>query len=301
MVVLKLMITKYDKTNRSIFDKIHLKQNKDKSIRKKVINLINTKDLNLEKNYFHKKVCADFGCGSNGFGSLNLLNLNAEFVHLVDLEDNIVNNINSNLTKYKNKYSIHINSIEKTNLKSKSIDFILCQGVLHHVKNDIKALREMHRVLKKNGKLFLSVAGDGGVLTEILTKVIRPKYFKDSNFKKIVDKIMFDKSKEYKKFYYNALDEEAKILFKFISKYIDQDLLLSFRDRISPNKVKLYDEKKLKKLLRQMKFKKIYRIKRDVKYNNIRKLLVPFYHHYDNDLSKFLYGNGVIHLMMQKG
>ena len=66
------MITKYDKDNRTLFNKIHQSQNTDKSIRNKIINIMNTKDLKLNKNFFQDKVCADFGCGSNSFGALNM-------------------------------------------------------------------------------------------------------------------------------------------------------------------------------------------------------------------------------------
>ena len=33
---------------------------------------------------------------------------------------------------------------------------------------------------------------------------------------------------------------------------------------------------------------------------NIRRLLTPIYHHFDNEIARALYGNGIIHLVVEK-
>ena len=42
-----------------------------------------------------------FGCGSTGAEGQNLLELGANYVHLLDLDKHIMNPINKNLQKYK--------------------------------------------------------------------------------------------------------------------------------------------------------------------------------------------------------
>ena len=111
---------------RKIFHKIHKDQIVSKTGFKKVKNLLNCENLKLSKNYFKNKICADYGCGSTGAGGLNLLELGAKYVHLIDLDKHIVNPINKNLKKYKGKYQIDIGSIEKTFYKKNYFDFILC-------------------------------------------------------------------------------------------------------------------------------------------------------------------------------
>ena len=292
--------TKFENHTRNVFDKIHSNQNKNHISKNKISTLLSCENLKLKKNYFRNKICADFGCGSTGFGALNLLNLGADFVYLVDLKRNIKSNIIKNLKRYSDKYKIHISSIEKTKFKTNSLDFVLCQGVIHHVNNDEKCFREIHRVLKKNAKCLITVLGSGGIITDSLIKIIRPLYYNDKKFKKVFNKIIYGKMNKYKKFYIKNLDNESKKIINLLNKFVDKDLFLTLQDRILAPKYKTYDENNLKKRLKNIGFKKIYRIKRKVKYKNLRRFLSPFYHHWDHDLSRFLYGNGVISLILTK-
>jgi SAM-dependent methyltransferase len=60
--------------------------------------------------------------------------------------------------KYSNK--LFISKIDINNMdsfKDNFFDIIICSHVLEHILDDVKALKEMHRVLKKDGLLFISV------------------------------------------------------------------------------------------------------------------------------------------------
>jgi len=48
----------------------------------------------------------------------------------------------------------NLNALE-THFKSETFDFIVCINVIHHLSSPIKFLKEMHRILKSNGKLFI--------------------------------------------------------------------------------------------------------------------------------------------------
>ena len=84
------MLNKHNRKTRDIFHKIHKDINKNKTSYKKLSTLFNFNNLNLDKNYFKNKVCADFGCGSTGVGAMNLFNLGATNIFLVDMDKHIV-------------------------------------------------------------------------------------------------------------------------------------------------------------------------------------------------------------------
>ena len=290
---------KHDKVTRNLFNKIHLKQMKTSGY-KRVVNLLSEKNLRLPKNYFKNKICADLGCGSTGAGALNLLNMGAREVHLMDLHSHIFKPIQNNLKKFKGKFHLHVGSLEKTPFKDNYFDFVLCQGVIHHMDNDDKGFREIHRVLKKGGQTHIVVQGDGGLIPKIIYDVIIPEYKRNLKVKKLLDEIMNNKSSKYKNFFKFNLNAKGLKLFSFLLKYIDNDLLLTMKDRIlSPNYYQ-YDEKKLRARLSKLGLRKTYRIKKKVEYNNLRSLLTPMYYQYDHLISRVLYGDGDIGLVSTK-
>jgi len=289
-----------EKKTRKIFHSIHKGHMKSKKGFLRVKNLLNCKNLKLPKNYFNNKICADFGCGSTGAGGLNLLELGAQYVHLIDLDKSIKSTINQNLKKYKGRYQADVGSIKKTNYKSNYFDFILCSGVIHHVDNDVKGLKEIYRTLKKNGICHLMVHGAGGLLSKFVMEILRPEYKSNFITRKFLNKIMSKNIKSYKQFIAKNSDKETLKIINFIKKYFDADLLLTVRDRILAPKYKTYNESDLKILLKKIGFKKIYRIQKKVKFKNIRRLLSPFYFNYKHEISRALYGEGNISLMMTK-
>src|SRR3954467_5390396 len=50
-----------------------------------------------------------------------------------------------------------IGDIHNIPLNDGTIDGIICSSVLEHVKDPIRAVNELHRILKKNGKIFVYV------------------------------------------------------------------------------------------------------------------------------------------------
>ena len=294
-----MILKKHDTLTRNLFNKIHLNQINTSGY-KRVVSLLSEKNLGLPKNYFKGKVCADLGCGSTGAGALNLLNMGAKEVHLMDLHKHIFKPIKKNLEKYEGKFYLHVGSLEKVPFENNYFDFILCQGVIHHMDKDKKGFKEIHRVLKKNGKAHISVQGDGGIIPKIMYDVIIPEYKKNPIVKKLLNEIMNNKSAKYKKFFTTNLDNKELKLFNHLLKFIDNDFLLTMKDRILSPKYYQYEEKTLRLKLDKIGFKKIVRIKRKVKFNNIRALIAPMYYHHDHLISKALYGNGDISLMLAK-
>ena len=144
------------------------------------------------------------------------------------------------------------------------------------------------------------VHGSGGLLSKFTMDIVRPEYQRSPVVRKFLKKIMSGDLKSYEKFMIKNYDKESIQIIKLMKKYFDKDLLLTIRDRILAPKYKTYDVTDLKILLKKIGFKNIYRIQKKVKFKNIRRLLAPFYFNYKHEMSRALYGNGNIALVMTK-
>ena len=295
------MIQKIDLNTRNILHKVHLNRIKNKKGLNRVSNYISTKTLKVKKIFFKGKICGEFGAGSHGGGGLNVLKLGAGFVHLLDVNKNIKSGINKNLKKFEEKYKIHIGSVDNLPFKDNYFDFVNCSGVLHHIEKPQKAFKEIKRVLKKNGTALIVIHGKGGIITRITMEILRDEYYKNKLSRKIINEIMEGKTKKYLQVFQKNLNNnnfnKVKNILAILS---DNDLRMTFKDRILSPKYDLYDQNELKRNLYKIGFKNFKRTPIKPFFNNIRDLLIPFYYKINHDLSKFLYGDGQIRFTVQK-
>ena len=298
---MKNIISKIDNDTRKILNKVHLQRIKNKKGVSRVSKYLNQEELGLNKNFFKNKICGDFGCGSHGAGGLNLLKLGAKKVHLLDLNKHIIKPINKNFKSFKNQYEISIGSLEKLPFKTNFFDFVLCQGVIHHMEKPQKAFKEIHRVLKKGSHANIVIHGGGGLLTKFTMEILRPEYRKNKLIKEVLDDLMNDNLKKYLPFinrnYNNKQQKNIKKILEILS---DNDLRMTFKDRILSPKYDLYNEKDLKKYLYKIGFKNFKRTPTKPFFNNFRDYLSPLYFNYDYKLSRFLYGDGMIRFRITK-
>ena len=289
----------HNRSTRKIFNKIHLSQNQNEFSLNKIKYSLNEKILGLKKGYFKGKICADLGCGSTGSGGFNLLNLGAKFCHLLDMHKHIEKPIKKNLKSFANKFKITVGSLEKLPYKNNYFDFVLCQGVIHHMDKDLKSFKEIFRVVKKGGYSYISVHGKGGLINDFTMKFLRPRYKKDKLFKKFVDSFLYGENSALN-FLKKNYSPSTKLLLKKFNFLFDKDLKLTIKDRLLAPKYKTYNEKYLITYLKKVGFKKIVRIKKKIQFTNLRRFIEPLYHHYDSELARILYGDGIIHLMAKK-
>ena len=113
------------------------------------------KYLVLSKIDVKDKICADLGCGT-GFVSI-ALSLESKIVFSLDSSKNMLKELYGTVNKnnIKNIYPI-IGTMEEIPLFDRSLDAVFTNMALHHVKDAEKAIKEMHRVLKKGGKVIIS-------------------------------------------------------------------------------------------------------------------------------------------------
>ncbi|ADZ19980.1 SAM-dependent methyltransferase [Clostridium acetobutylicum EA 2018] len=109
----------------------------------------------LSKVSIKDKITADFGCGT-GFISLALAS-DANMVFGLDNSNNMLRELKKSAhdKKLNNIYLLK-SSLTSVTLFDESIDAVFINMALHHIKDAEKAIKEMYRVLKKDGTVVIS-------------------------------------------------------------------------------------------------------------------------------------------------
>ncbi len=129
---------------------ILLRNTADIALRRRVSWLIkNLKPKNGER-------ILDLGCG-DGFYLYLLSHLDLKLIlHGVDYDKHALNSAKKNLDPNKVKLS-QADLMKRLPFSDEFFDGIVMSEVMEHLPDDIKGLKEVRRVLKKNGRLVLSV------------------------------------------------------------------------------------------------------------------------------------------------
>ncbi len=114
----------------------------------------------FNNNFFKNKDVIDVGCGGGRYSNALRL-LRAKSVMGVDYSDNGIFTAKKNY-KYKN---INFKKQDVLNLKipKNKFDIVFCNGVLHHTNNFKKGIKELYRVCKPGGFIYLYLYGTGGL------------------------------------------------------------------------------------------------------------------------------------------
>ena len=174
-----------------LFTKIHKAQFKE-NIFFRLSNALSTEYLSLNKNFFYDKVCLDAASGLNANATVNMLNLGANHVHLFDMNKNILKVTKNFLIKKfpKSKFTIKKSNLLKIDYPDNYFDFVHCAGAIHHAVDYKKSVKELCRVTKSGGLMYIEFGGKGAIVQEVVD-FLRTKYKKDSRFKKFIPKIPF--------------------------------------------------------------------------------------------------------------
>lgn len=292
-----------EKKTRSVFHDIHLEHLKNKSSMDRLRNLLATETLNLPKDFFLDKVCGDLGCGSAVHGAVNLLTLSAKYVYALDLDESFIEPAKKTLeekTEFANRWQLDVGSMLDLPYADEQLDFILCQGAIHHCADDQKAVKEIHRVLKSGGKAYLNVCGKGGIITRFFMEVLRDEYQNNGFLRNIADKDFNDEwLKKQIDCLINHIEDDGsssyrdcKSFLSCLKKLVDKDLILSLKDTLHAPTYNMYTEKDFVALLKTAGFSSWYRVVKKVNYYNIRKIFSPFYYDYKHPLARLFYNDG---------
>jgi SAM-dependent methyltransferase len=98
----------------------------------------------------------DVGCGQGLAFALLQKHFAAREIVGVDVDPRMLNLARDAAQRAQVPVSVHACSVTRLDLPDASVDGVLCHQLIHHVANQQAALRELHRVLKPGGYLFLS-------------------------------------------------------------------------------------------------------------------------------------------------
>jgi ubiquinone/menaquinone biosynthesis C-methylase UbiE len=124
--------------------------------------------MRLKKNgipasVFEGKTCLDAGCGG-GRGSILMARAGARQVLSYDLSEQ---NVDTTAARAREFGLRNIKTMTGTlldiPLDDESVDIVWCNGVLHHTVDTDRSLREVCRVLRRGGWMWLYLYGSGGL------------------------------------------------------------------------------------------------------------------------------------------
>jgi SAM-dependent methyltransferase len=100
--------------------------------------------------------CLDAGCGATAVNTHSLLGVRAGRVLAVDVNQRSLRIVQQTLKGRSKGLSIAGGSLLDLPFASAAFDFVVCSGVVHHTPDPERALRELRRVLKPSGRLYVS-------------------------------------------------------------------------------------------------------------------------------------------------
>ena len=295
-----MKLNSFERKTRAIFHELHKKQVDSRKIFNRLKDLLNPSYLKESDDFFKGKICLDAGCGSNASATYSMLEHGAGKVYAFDLDETIFETAPNCLRDFEGKYTITTDNVLKMQFDDNFFDFVHCAGVLHHTEDVFTGLKELARVTKKEGTLYVMTYGKGGLIRDI-TSFLRDKYLQDEDFKTLIDSLNTD-------FFYDFFSEIFTIMIKnndsfgnqipmeIIKSLFDEDLVLTIKDRITAPVYHEHSEEELVLFLNNSGFSKIERLERFPTYTNVRRFLSPLYYKYDSKFSKILYGSGNIQL-----
>lgn len=296
-----MTLSDHEKNTREVFHEIHQTHLQDGTAARRVRGLLTCENMKLPADYFTGKVCADLGCGSTAAGALNLLDIGAAHVHALDLDDSFLPTAGKALSEYPGRWNLHVGSVTRLPFDDAAFDFILCQGVIHHVEDDGAAIREIARCLKPGGMANLMVHGGGGFMTAG-TLWLREAYRTRKDIRSVFDQMFQGEitPADLIEWLSSRADPRIQPLLAAAADMMNKDLILTIQDRIKAPSYRMYEESDFRDMLRAAGFTDMYRVTRKPAFSNIRMALAPLYDEYDSPLARLMYGEGMITIMARK-
>jgi len=115
-----------------------------------------SKVLELFDSFSHNKILKILDVGSGTGHYLEEFIIRGHNVHGIDVAIEMLHKSRLRVSKYINNHSLSVANIYNLPFSNEYFDIILCVGVLEYLPDDRSALKELKRVLNKNGRIILT-------------------------------------------------------------------------------------------------------------------------------------------------
>jgi ubiquinone/menaquinone biosynthesis C-methylase UbiE len=105
------------------------------------------------KSISKEKIALDYGCGSGNL-TTHMLDLGMRVVS-ADVSDNFLSMIKTKFEGSKKSEILKINGYDLSGINDNSFDFVSLYSVLHHVPDYLQILKELIRVIKPGGIIYI--------------------------------------------------------------------------------------------------------------------------------------------------
>lgn len=311
MATTKLSKEKISEITRKVYLAQHKNFNKDQVMFDRFVKMVS------DKNYFHltdKDLkgarVLDAGCGNSGYLEVGLHRFGVGHITCLDLGNEWVKPLKEVLTDHHvpmEMVDFIKGSTDKLPFPDNHFDIVFSNGVLMHLadmKQIERAWKELARVTKRGGYLYVLLGCPAGLFEEELFPAIRRYYRKNKDFKKFIDtqtpetwqKILKDIAGSMKKHTGETMP------YEFFAPLFDLDFCTFAQNVIQvPERfITELDEKYAHAMFKKLGFKKPLRCRRYVERKNIRKFLAPLHYGDSPEFSKLLYGPGNLEYIAQK-
>ena len=153
-----------EKNHQSLFEKLWINYTFKEFKKERLGRYTRRIKINKLQKFIKNKKIVDFGCGHGNF-LMSMLKFKPKECVGIDYGKRAIEYANKFKKKYfsKHKISFFTRSVYKSKLKKDYFDLAIQNGVFHHLKNENKAYKEVHRVLNTGGHFWIYTTGGGGI------------------------------------------------------------------------------------------------------------------------------------------
>lgn len=302
---------KINDATRKIYLKQHSTYFESKSMFDRYIKMVaDPKYFHLEKEDFKGKHVLDAGCGNSAYLEVGLWKFGVGRITCLDLGKEWISPLKKTLNACKvpdDLIDFVSGSTDKLPFPDEHFDIVFSNGVLMHLSdtNQIEnAWKELARVTKKGGHLYVLMGCPGGILEEEVWPAVRRYYARNTKFKKFIDNISPEVTKEILKFISLEMKKNTGESFDYnkAAKLFDQDLCTTIQNVVqAPTRHIVHmDKNHALNMFKELGFEKPKQCKRYVKRTNLRKFVAPLHYNSSNSFSELMYGPGNLEYIAKK-